>query len=151
MHSSSSTHITPECLCYGSTWQLIPSWCSRSPNTRHIIYLRRNNTSMGGQRWHRTEQWISQEWAVLCFHRKECVSYINSLFPLCCINRLRLSKSEMTVVRGFRVIRKWALLQQRDTAEGNRVLLQGKLRPKHWPPCSCCVLSAQAAEGHKSG
>lgn len=42
----------------------------------------------------------------------ERVSYINSLFLLCCINIQRLSNTEPTVVRWFGVIRKWLLLRE---------------------------------------
>lgn len=126
--------------------QLIPHQSGRSPNTTHIIYLGRSNTSMGGQRWHRTEQWISRAWAVLCFHSEECVSYINSLFPLCCINRLRLSKSEMTAVWGFRVIRKWALLQGSDTAEATHRSSAAEMVPSHTltprVPAPFCLLGS---------
>lgn len=44
----------------------------------------------------------------------ERVSYINSLFLLCCINIQRLSNREPTAVRWFGVIRKWLLLRERD-------------------------------------
>lgn len=44
----------------------------------------------------------------------ERVSYINSLFLLCCINIQRLSNTEPTAVRWFGVIRKWLLLRERD-------------------------------------
>eukprot|EP00064_Thunnus_orientalis_P009393 superscaffoldBa00001187_g9417 len=57
----------------------------------------------------------------------------------------------MTVVRGFRVIRKWALLQQRDTAEGNRhrVLLRGELRPKSCVSALFCLHKSERVTGEE--
>ena len=73
----------------------------------------------------------------LCFHTEECVSYINSPFPLRCINIQRLSKSEMTVVRWFEVIREVGSAATKRYSRRKQTSASSKTLISRVPDLSC--------------